>query len=196
ETQDGGHDRIQPLRLARIARVGPAAIAESMIATARVKQPVIGIAGLGRWIELDCTHRMRQVGDNMRLAKQLAPCTLKCVGGGIGRVPFSNDVVIGDVLQAVADRNEVGFLWIAGPALSVHSIEEAVLRKFGMKDKSDETAFEAVVNAVGKSFGDIGVYMGAGVLINQIKKAAGIICGAAAVKKFAHLACPPPSPPR
>src|SRR5262249_56604434 len=133
-------------------------------------------------------------GDSMGLGEQPVPCTLKCVGGGIGGVPFSNDVVIGNVLQAVADRNEVGFLWIAGPALSVHSIEEAVLRKFGMKDKSDETAFEAVVNAVGKSFGDIGVYMGPVVLINKVKKTAGIIGEAPPLRKFAAITGPPPSP--
>src|SRR5438094_4479840 len=52
EAQDGGHDRIQPLRLARVACVGPAAIAEAMIAAARVAQTVIGVAGLGRWIDL------------------------------------------------------------------------------------------------------------------------------------------------
>src|SRR5213594_73287 len=136
---------------------------------------------------------MRQVGDHMRLAEQLAPCTLKCVGGGIGRVPFGNDVVIGDVLQSVADRNEVGFLWIAGPAFSVHGIEQAIPRKFRMKDKSDETAFEPVVHAIGKSFGDVSVYLRPVVLINQVEKAAGIVGEAAAVGKFAHIADPRPS---
>ena len=108
-------------------------------------------------------------------------------------MPFGNDVVIGDVLQAVADRNEVGFLWIAGPAFRVHGVEQAVLRKFRMKDKSDETAFEPVVHTIGKSFGDVGVHLGPVVLINQVQKAAGIVGEAAAVGKFAHIADPRPS---
>src|SRR2546425_924671 len=117
-----------------------------------------------------------------RVAKRLQAVVLNAEGH-----------MIGHVLQAIADRNEVGFLWIAGPAFGVHRVEQAVLRKFGMKDESDETAFEPVVHAIGKSFRDVGVYLGPVVLINEVQKATGIVGQAAAVGKFSHVADPRPS---
>src|SRR6185503_7080063 len=53
DAQDGGYDRIETLRLRRVALVRPAAVAEPMITAADVEQPVVGVPGLHRRVELD-----------------------------------------------------------------------------------------------------------------------------------------------
>src|SRR6187549_400318 len=51
EPKDGRHDRVQTLGLTCRVRVRSSAVAESVIAPARVEQSVVGISRLGRGIE-------------------------------------------------------------------------------------------------------------------------------------------------
>ena len=48
DAQDSGDDRVEALGLAGSARIGPAAVAESVIAAARIQQPVIRITRFRR----------------------------------------------------------------------------------------------------------------------------------------------------
>ena len=75
----------------------------------------------------------------------------------------------------------------------MHRIEQAILRKFWVKDETDETAFKPVVNTVGKGLAHIRVRTRLIVLVDQVQTAAGIIGEAAAIGKFADVADPRPS---
>src|SRR5258705_10382655 len=92
DAQDGGDDRIEALRLKRIARVRSAAIAEAMIAAAGVEQAIVGMAGLCRGVELDRAHRMGEGGDDVWFTQDLAPRALESIGRRVRRVPLGNDV--------------------------------------------------------------------------------------------------------
>ncbi len=147
DAQNGGDDRIEPLRLRGIAGVRSAAVAESEIAAAGVEQAVIGIAGFRGRVEFDRAHGMGQVRDDVGLAQEFAPRALERVGRRVGRVPLRDDVVIGHVLQAVADRDEVGCFRIPRPVLAMHGVEQAVRREFRVKDEADEAAFQALIDS-------------------------------------------------
>src|SRR5258705_12540956 len=92
DAQDGGDDRIEALRLKRIARVRSAAIAETVIAAAGVEQAVVLIAGLGCRVELDRAHRMGEGGDDVCFTQDLAPRAFESIGRSALRVPLGNDV--------------------------------------------------------------------------------------------------------
>ena len=111
-----------------------------MIAAADVEQAVVLVPGLGRRVELDRAQGMRQVGDHVGRAQELAPGARKHVGGGIRRAPLRDDVVVGHVLQSVPGRNEVGLRRIARPVLRMHGVEQAVSRELRMEDERDESA--------------------------------------------------------
>src|SRR5262245_66560484 len=61
EAQDGGHDRVEALRLTGRVRVRSAAVAESVIAPARVEQPVVRLAGFSGRIEFGGSQRVSGV---------------------------------------------------------------------------------------------------------------------------------------
>ena len=124
----------------------------------------------------------------MGFAKQFSSCSRENVGGGIRRVPFRDDVVIGHVFQREAGRDEVGRLWIARPTLGMHGVEQAVSRKLRMKDESDESALEPVVDRMRKCCGNVRIHVRLVVRIDQVEEAARIVGEAAAVGKIAHIA--------
>jgi hypothetical protein len=107
ETQDRGHDRVEALRLAGGARIRSAAVAESVIAAAGVEQSVIRITRLRRRIEFHRAHRVRQILNDVRFSKKLASRPLEHIRRRVGRMPLSDDVVVGDVLQRKAGRDVV-----------------------------------------------------------------------------------------
>ena len=76
---------------------GPAAVAEPQIAAARVEQTVVGRTGLRVGLNSTSPERVRERGDDVRDAEQLAPGALEGVGGGVRRVPLGDDVVVGHV---------------------------------------------------------------------------------------------------
>src|SRR5262249_11133898 len=133
ETQDRGDDRIKTLRLGGDARVWTSSVAEAVIAAARVEKSVVGIARVCRRLELERSHWMRQIGDDVSLAQQLTLRSFENIGGGIRGVPFRDDVVVRHIFQSIPRRNEVGCLRIARPALRVNGVKQSVLHKLGMK---------------------------------------------------------------
>ena len=131
---------------------------------------------------------MRQVGDHVSLAQELASGARKDVGGRIRRVPLRDDVVVGHVLQPEPRRDEVGRLRIARPALRVHGIEQAIARELRMKDKPDESALQPVVDRKRKRFGHIRVHVRLVARVDQVKETARVVGEAAAVGKIPHVA--------
>ena len=105
---------------------------------------------------------MREVRDDVRLAKQLAPRALERVGRGVGGVPLGDDVVVGHVLQREPGRDEVGRLRIARAALGVHGVEQAVPRELRMKGEPDESALQPVVDRMRKRSRDVRIDLTAG----------------------------------
>ena len=136
---------------------GPPAVAETKVAAAGVEQTVIRIAGLRCWIELHRAHGMGQVRNDVGRAQEFAPRPLERVGSRVDCVPLLDDVVVRDILQSVPGWNEVRRFWIAWPALAVHRVEQAIHREFRVKDETDETALEAVINRKWECRADVGV---------------------------------------
>src|SRR5262245_25069142 len=100
---------------------------------------------------------MGQVRNDVGRAQELAPRSLERIGSRVGCVPLRDDVVVSDILQSVPGGDEVRRLWIPWPALAVHRVEQAIHREFRVKDETDETAFEAVINREGECRADVRV---------------------------------------
>ena len=130
-----------------------------MIAAAGVQQSVIGIARLRGRVEFNRSHRVGQVLHDVSFAKQLSSCSREHVSGGIGGVPFRDDVVIGHILQREAGRDEVRRPRIARPTLGMHGVEQAIPGEFRMKHESDESALEPVVDGKREYFGNVRVHV-------------------------------------
>ena len=173
---------------AGIARVRPAAVAEPVIAAADVEQTVVGIAGLCRRIEFHRAERMGQVLNDVGRAQELTPRALERAGGRVGRAPFGDDVVVGHVLQGVADRNEVRLFRIPRSVLAVHRVPQAVGREFGVKDETDEAAREAFIDRERKRLADIGIDVRLVVRVDPIQQPSQVVREAAAVGQIAHVA--------
>src|SRR5262245_4728705 len=94
ETEYRCHDRVEPLRLAGGVRIRSAAVAEPVIAAAGVEQAVVGIARLRRRVELDRSHRVGQVLDDVSFAEEFSPSAVEDVRRGVRGVTFGDDVVI------------------------------------------------------------------------------------------------------
>ena len=100
DAQNGADHRVEALRLAGIARIRPAAVAEPQVAAARVEQAVVGRTGLRRRVELDVADRVSEIGDDVGHAEELAPGALERICRGVRRVPLGDDVVVGHIGQA------------------------------------------------------------------------------------------------
>ena len=159
-----------------------------MIAAARVKQSVVGIAGLRGWVEFNRPYRMREICDDVGFTKEFSPCSLENVGSRVGCMPLRDDVVVGHVFQREPGRDEVGRLGIAGTALSVHCVEQAVSRELRMKDEADESTLQPVIDGIRKHRCDVCINLKLVVRTDQIEEAARIIGKAAAIGKIAHKA--------
>jgi hypothetical protein len=188
EPQDRGRDRVEPLRLAGGIRVRSSAIAESMIAAAGVHQSVIGIAGLRRRVEVNRSHGVGQILNDVSFAQQLSSCSREKVGGRIRGVPFRDDVVVGHILQREAGRDEVGSPGVVRPALGMHGVEQAIAREFGMKREADESALEPVVDGVRKYFGHVHVHVRLVPVVDPVEKSARVVCETPAVWQIPHIA--------
>src|SRR5882762_1244627 len=136
---------------------------------------------------------MSQVGDDVGLAKHLAPRALERIGCRVRCVPLRDDVVIGYVFQTVPDRNEIRYFRIPRASLAMDRVEEAVLRKFRVKDKADEAAFQPVIDQVGEGGGDIRVHMGLIVRVDQIQQSSRVVGEAAAIGEIAYVTHTSPS---
>jgi hypothetical protein len=130
---------------------------------------------------------MRQVGDHVGGAQELAPGARKRVGGRIRGAPLRDDVVVGHVLQAVAGRDEVGLRRIARPALPVHRVEQAVSRELRMEDKPDEPAAQSVVDRMRERLRHVRVHVRLIVRIDPVQETARVVGEAAAVGKVPHV---------
>ena len=186
ETEDRGHDGVEALRLAGGVRVRSPAVAEAVIAPAGVQQSVVRIAGLRRGVELHRAHRVRQVRDDVRFAKQFASGPLERGGRRVGGVPLRDHVVVGHVFQGKAGRDEVGRPGIPRGSLAVHGVEESVSCELRMKDEPDESALEPVINRMRKHRANVRIDARFAIGADQVEKAAGIVGEAAAVGKIAH----------
>jgi hypothetical protein len=120
--------------------------------------------------------------------EKFAPRPLEDIGGGIGGVPFGDDVVIGNVFQPVADGDEVGSFRISRAGLGVDRVEEAVGGEFRVKDEADEAAFQAIIDTVGEGGGDVRIYVRLVVGVDQIEKSARVVGEAAAIGEIADVA--------
>ena len=168
-----------------IVRVRAAAVAEAVIAAARIEQTVVGRSWLRGRIETHEAHRVRQVHHDVRPAIELAPGPFEHVRGGILRPPLGDHVVVRDVLHRVARRNEVERRRVAHRALAVHGVKEAVLRELGMEVEPDEAALQPVVDRVGKEVREVEVDSGLVVLVEQIEESARVVREAATVGQVA-----------
>src|SRR5262249_29475119 len=77
DAEDGADQRVETLRLARVARVRAAAVAEAHVAAAGVEQAVVGRAGLRRRVEFGVAGRMREVVDDRANPQHFTPRPLE-----------------------------------------------------------------------------------------------------------------------
>ena len=159
-----------------------------MVAATGVQQSVVGIARLRRRVEFDRSHGVGQVLHDVSFAKQLSSCPREHASGGIGRVPFRDDVVIGHVLQREARRDEVRRPGIARSTLGMHGVEQAIPGELRMKHESDESALESVVDRMGKCFGNIRIHVRLILAVDQVEEATRVVGEAPAVGRIAHIA--------
>src|SRR5258708_28059053 len=102
---------------------------------------------------------MSQVGDDVGLAKHLAPRALERIGCRVRCVPLRDDAVIGYVFPTVPDRNEIRYFRIPRASLAMDRVGDAVLRKFRVKDKADQTAFQSAIDQAGEGRRRIPLHM-------------------------------------
>lgn len=103
---------------------------------------------------------MGEVGNHVGRAQDFTSRTGKSIGRRVRRVPLCDDVVPGHVVQAIPDRNEIGYFRVPGGDLAVHGVEQAVRRKFRVKNEADEAAFQALISSEGKGRGHVRVHVG------------------------------------
>jgi hypothetical protein len=192
DAQNCRHQRIEPLRLIRVARIRAATVAEAEVAAARIEQSVIGSPGPRRGVEADVTERMARIGHDMRYTQQLAARARERAGRGVSGMPLRDDVVIGHVRWAEPRRNEIRRGRIARGTLEVHGVKQTVARELGMEIETDEAALEPRVVRERKHGADIRIN-GRPIAIDAIEKAARVVGEAAAVRQLTNEthACPP-----
>ena len=128
----------------------------------------------------------------MRVAQEFPARALERVRRRRGRVPLGDDVVVRDVGDREARRDEVRRRRIAGRALAVDRVQQPVLRELGVEREADEAALEPVVHGEREDPCDVQVQRRRVAAVQQIQEAARVVGEAASVGQVAHVAdaCP------
>ncbi len=165
-----------------------------MVGAAGVEQTVIHVAWFGVRVEFNRAHGVCVVLSDVSRAQQFAARSFKFIGGWIVGVPFGEDVVIGDVFQAVADRDEVGDFGIVWPSLPVNGVEQPILGELRVKHEPDKAALQALVMGHGEVLVEIGVDVRLIIGVNEVQDASRIVGEAAPVWQVADVAHSRPFP--
>src|SRR5262249_703677 len=93
------------------------------------------------------------------------------------------DVVVRHIFRRESGGNEVRLLGIAGTALRVNGIEQTIFRELRMKNETDESALQTVIDGKRKHLRNVCINVRLIVRIDEIQKATRIVGEPSAIGK-------------